>query len=78
MAQTIDSNREKLADQVTVMMATASAASDRLSEASSVLDSHFSKAETDAARIDKAAANLEANLQIMLATLPHAHARRWR
>jgi chromosome segregation ATPase len=73
MAQTIDSNREKLADQVTVMMATASAASDRLSEASSVLDSHFSKAETDAARIDKAAANLEANLQIMLATLPHAH-----
>jgi hypothetical protein len=73
MAQTIDVNREKLADQVTVMMATASAASDRLGEASSVLDSHFSKAETDVARVDKAAANLEANLQIMLATLPHAH-----
>lgn len=73
MAHTIDANREKLADQVTVMMATASAASDRLSEASSVLDSHFSKAESDVARIDKATANLEANLQIMLATLPHAH-----
>jgi chromosome segregation ATPase len=73
MAQTIDANREKLADQVTVMMATASAASDRLGEASSVLDSHFAKAEVDAGRIDKAAANLEANLQIMLATLPHAH-----
>jgi hypothetical protein len=75
MAQTIDANREKLADQVTVMMATASAASDRLGEASAVLDSHFTKAEADSGRIDKAAANLEANLQIMLATLPHAHDR---
>ncbi len=75
MAQTIDANREKLADQVTVMMATASAASDRLGEASALLDSHFSKAEADSGRIDKAAANLEANLQIMLATLPHAHER---
>jgi len=75
MAQTIDANREKLADQVTVMMATASAASDRLGEASTILDSHFSKAEADSGRIDKAAANLEANLQIMLATLPHAHDR---
>lgn len=75
MAQTIDANREKLADQVTVMMATASAASDRLGEASAMLDSHFTKAEADAGRIDKAAGNLEANLQIMLATLPHAHDR---
>ncbi|MGN6820527.1 MAG: hypothetical protein ACTHJR_17865 [Sphingomonas sp.] len=73
MAQTIDANREKLADQVTVMMATASAASDRLGEASAALDSHFTKAEADAGRIDKAAANLEANLQILLAMLPHAH-----
>jgi hypothetical protein len=73
MAQTIDANREKLADQVTVMMATASAASDRLGEASASLDSHFSRAEADSGRIDKAAANLEANLQIMLAMLPHAH-----
>lgn len=63
MARTIESNRLALGDQVTSMMAAASGMAEQIASAG-----------TQAAQLDAAARTAEDKLNVLLATLPKAHA----
>jgi len=70
----LDTNREKLADQTTMLMAMGDAAAERLAAVRESMADEVARADMQARRLTDATSAAQSSLGVLLSSLPRAHA----